>query len=359
MRMYSGQELVRELSQAFGPSGCEDGVRAFIRAQIGASCDGMTEDRAGNLIVRIAGRGMDYDPAQERRLMVSAHMDEVGFMVREITDEGYLKFSLIGQIDPRVLCGRHVVVGEENRTVKGVIATKAIHMQTAEERTKATPVNKMYIDIGAKSATDAEKLVQVGDYATFDSDLVPFGKDGRYIKGKALGGRLACAALIEIIRYLHASTCELAYDVYFAFTCNREIGISGASVAAFTVNPTLAILTGATAVNDLPGVSPEARVAALGEGCVLSLADRQTLYDAGLTRFAARCAEEGGTRYQIKQGDSDTSDGAPLQRFMAGVRTVSLSVPVRYTHSAACVASYEDYQALLNLCKAVICGLKP
>ena len=99
MRMYSGQELVRELSQAFGPSGCEDGVRAFIRTQIGASCDGMTEDRAGNLIVRIAGRGMDYDPAQERRLMVSAHMDEVGFMVREITDEGYLKFSLIGQID--------------------------------------------------------------------------------------------------------------------------------------------------------------------------------------------------------------------------------------------------------------------
>ena len=121
MRMYSGQELVRELSQAFGPSGCEDGVRAFIRTQIGASCDGMTEDRAGNLIVRIAGRGMDYDPAQERRLMVSAHMDEVGFMVREITDEGYLKFSLIGQIDPRVLCGRHVVVGR--RTARSRVSS--------------------------------------------------------------------------------------------------------------------------------------------------------------------------------------------------------------------------------------------
>lgn len=353
--MYTDRELIQALSMAFGPSGNEKEVRTLIRAQIGAACDGKTTDKAGNLIFKLKGRGLNYDAENPRRMLVAAHMDEVGFMVRELTEDGYVRFSTIGQMDPRVLCGRHVCFhNQDDHVVPGVIATKAIHMQTAEERTRATPVQKMYVDIGAEHQESAQRLLEVGDWGTFASEFVSFGKDGRYMKGKALDNRCGCAALIETIRALHASDCDLAYDVYFAFTCHQEIGISAASVAAFNIDPDVALLVEATAVDDLPDVSPARRVAALGEGCVLSLADKGALYDAGLVRFAMRCAEEGGIAYQIKQGAAEATDGGVIQRSLAGVRMASLSLPVRYTHSAANVAMYEDYQALCQLCLAFI-----
>ena len=155
---YEGLDLIRELSLAFGPSGCEDAVRDLIIEQIKGDCDSYTVDKAGNLIAVIHGRGLDYNAAAPRRLMLSAHMDEVGFMITEITKEGYLKFGTVGGLDPRVLCGRHVLVGEGKRRLHGVIASKAIHLQSAEERTKATPVSKMYIDVGAKDADEAKSM---------------------------------------------------------------------------------------------------------------------------------------------------------------------------------------------------------
>ena len=128
---YAGINLIRELSLAFGPSGCEDAVRALIEEQIKGDCDSYTQDKVGNLIAVIRGRGVDYDAKNPRRVMLASHMDEVGFMIREITEEGYLKFGVVGGMDPRVLCGRHVLVGEQ-RKLHGVIASKAIHLQTPE-----------------------------------------------------------------------------------------------------------------------------------------------------------------------------------------------------------------------------------
>ena len=238
----TGTELIRELSLAFGPSGCEDAVRELIMEQIQGDCHTCTVDKAGNLIAVVRGRGLDYDPDRPRRIMLAAHMDEVGFMIREITEEGYLKFGTVGGIDPRVLCGRHVQIGDEKRRIHGVIASKAIHLQTAEERSKATPVDKMYIDIGAGSREDAKKQVSVGDYATFDSDFVIFGKDGCMMKGKALDDRAGCAVLIEVMRDLYRTPCDMPFDVCSAFTCCEEVGISGANVAAFGIKPDIAII---------------------------------------------------------------------------------------------------------------------
>ena len=209
---YTGIDLIRELSLAFGPSGCEDAVSALIESQIKGDCDSYTVDTVGNIIAVIHGRGIYYDKKNPRRILLSAHMDEVGFMITAITEEGYLKFSTVGGIDPRVLCGRHVLVGDRHK-LHGVIASKAIHLQTPEERTKATPLSKMYIDIGAKDAEDAKKYVSVGDYATFDSDFVTFGKDNTRMKGKALDDRAGCAMLIEIMRNLHDNPCDLPFDV--------------------------------------------------------------------------------------------------------------------------------------------------
>ncbi|MBQ9151208.1 MAG: M20/M25/M40 family metallo-hydrolase, partial [Clostridia bacterium] len=343
----------RELSLAFGPSGCEDAVRDIIIEQIQGDCDAYTVDKAGNLIAVIRGRGLDYNRENPRRLMLSAHMDEVGFMIQEITEEGYLRFGTVGGIDPRVLCGRHVVVGEGKRRVHGVIASKAIHLQTAEERTKATPVRKMYIDIGARDREDAKKYVSVGDYATFDSDFVTFGKDGCMMKGKALDDRAGCAMLIEIMRDLHRDPCNMPFDVCFAFTCCEEVGISGANVAAFGIKPDTAIILEATAVNDLPGAGRNA-VSKQGEGGTLTLADRGTIYDMGFINFARQTAEQKGLKCQIKQTVTGGTDAAHIQRALTGVRVLGLSLPTRYIHSASNVARYEDFEETRKLVSAMI-----
>lgn len=354
---YAGIKLLQALCEAFGPSGCEDNVRALIQEQIDGDCDGYTVDRAGNLIARIKGRGLDYNGADPRRILLSAHMDEVGLMIREITEEGYLKFGNVGGIDPRVLCGRHVLVGDDRRRISGVIASKAIHLQTPEERAKATPIHKMYIDIGAKDREDAARLVSVGDYAVFDSDFVTFGKDGRAIKAKALDDRAGCATLIEVMRDLHRNPCDLPFDVYFAFTCCEEVGISGANVAAFNVRPDTAIVLEATGVNDLPGAGRN-RVSVQGEGGTLSICDRGTVYDMGFVNFARQTAEEKGIKCQLKQAFTGGTDAAHIQRALTGVRVLGLSLPTRYIHSASCVALYEDHESVIALVLAMLRGWK-
>ena len=349
---YAGLNLIRALSVAFGPSGCEDAVRDVIMEQIQGDCDAYTEDKAGNLIAVIRGRGLDYNPENPRRIMLSAHMDEVGFMIREITEEGYLKFGVIGGMDPRVLCGRHVIVGDK-RKLHGVIASKAIHLQTPEERSKATPVRSMYIDIGAKDREDAKKYVSVGDYAVFDSDFEIFGKDGCMMKGKALDDRAGCAMLIETMRNLHREPCNLPFDVCFAFTCCEEVGISGANVAAFGIKPDTAIVLEATAVNDLPGAGRNA-VSKQGEGGTLTLCDRGTIYDMGFIDFARRTAEQKELKCQIKQAMTGGTDAAHIQRSMTGVRVLGLSLPTRYIHSASNVARYEDFEQVRDLVVAML-----
>ena len=350
---YAGINLIRELSLCFGPSGCEDAVRALIEEQIKGDCDNYTVDKVGNLIAVIRGRGLDYNKKNPRKLMLSAHMDEVGFMITAITEEGYLKFGTVGGIDLRVMCGRHVQVGDDKRRVHGVIASKAIHLQTPEERAKTTPVKNMYIDIGAKDAEDAKKYVSVGDCAVFDSEFVTFGKDNTRMKGKALDDRAGCAMLIEIMRDLHRSPCNMPFDVYFAFTTCEEVGISGANVAAFEVAPETAIILEATAVNDLPGAGRNF-VSKQGEGGTLSLCDRGTIYDMGFIDYARQTAEENGLKVQLKQAFTGGTDAAHIQRSLSGVRVLGLSLPTRYIHSASNVALYEDFEQTYRLVVAMI-----
>lgn len=357
---YSGIELIRELSLAFGPSGCENAVAELIETQIKDVCDEYYYDKVGNLIAVLKGRGMDYElnAASPDRVMLCAHMDEVGFMVTDITDAGYIKFGNVGGIDPRVMCGRPVEVGDEKSRVRGVIASKAIHLQTAEERKKTTPVKKMYIDIGALDGDDAKTRVSVGQYGTFVSDFVTFGKDKRYMKGKALDDRVGCALMIEVMRALKEKPCDRNFDLYFAFTRCEEVGISGANVASHAVSPSVAIILESTAVADIEGVDSSSRVAELGGGGVISFADRLTVYDQAIVDFALGCAERREIKCQIKRYVSGGNDAGAVQRSTDGVKTLALSLPTRYIHSASNVAAYEDYESMRALTDAMIRDMK-
>ncbi len=338
-------DTLHRLSQIHGPSGYEFRVAEAIKKEIADLPCEVFCDRIGNVIATVKGTD------SSKKLMISAHMDEVGFMVNRIDDDGYLHFSAVGGIDDRVLCGRRVVLLGTTGDIKGVITSKPIHLQTAKERAESTPKDKMYIDIGAADREDAEKYVAVGDYGTFDSEFVFFGKDKKNIKSKALDDRLGCALMIELIR--DAAEKKLGYDVCFAFSTREEIGLSGATVAANIIEPDMAIVLETTAIADIADVPESTRVAYVGEGGVLSIADRGTIYNREFFNLALDTAKKNDIKCQVKKYVSGGNDAAHIHKSTSGVKCIALSAPTRYLHSATCVIDRHDMFAMPDLVAAI------
>ncbi len=334
-------KLIEKLSLAFGPSGCEGEVAVRIREVLSDLPIEWTEDRMGNLVAHLKG------PEGAPRVMLSAHMDEVGFMITEIEEKGFLRFSNLGGIDPLVLCGRAVLIGNEEKRVLGVISAKGIHFQDAEERKRIPTAEDLYIDIGVTSREEAEQWVARGDFGTFDTAFLTFGKDKAYMSGKALDDRAGCAVLIEVLRAVADKL--LPVDLYFAFTVREEIGISGATVVANRIAPDIAVVVEATAMADLPNVAAAKRVADMGKGGVLSLLDRGTIYDRDLIDKALSIGKEKGIPVQVKRYVSGGNDAAHIQRTGKGVRCLALSLPTRYLHAPVTVAKISDAEAMVAL----------
>lgn len=325
-----------ELCALDGTSGDEGAVRGYIMSHITA--DEVTTDALGNLIVFKKGR-----KTPKHRIMFAAHMDEVGLMVTDITEDGLLRFGAVGGIDPRVLPGRAFRFGNGTR---GVVGTKAVHQQTAEERKKAPDTGDLFLDIGASSAEEAARLVSRGDCAVFDTDAFRFG-DG-FIKAKAIDDRAGCLILMDMING------EPEYDAWYVFTVQEEIGTRGAQAAAFTVAPDIAVVLEATTACDIPGSSGDKRVCRLGEGCVVSYMDRATIYDRELYRLARSTADSLSIPNQTKTLIAGGNDSGAIHVSRGGVRTCALSVPCRYLHSPACVIKESDLEATARLANAVL-----
>lgn len=348
----NGVELIRALSLEFGPSGCEDRVRDMIRPRAEAIADRVAVDRMGDLIA-VMSFG-DKSAAERKKIMISAHMDEVGFMIADICDDGMLTFGCVGGIDPSVLAGRKVFVGNENGLLSGVICSKAIHHKSPEERETPTKARKMFIDIGAESREEAAKKVAVGDFGTFDSEFYAFGKGGRTLKSKALDDRMGCAAMLEIMDFLRADAPSENIDVYFCFTVREEIGYSGAECAANLIRPDYAIVLETTAIGDLPETEACRRVADVGKGGVISIADRATIYGRELVDLAFELAQTNGVAAQLKRYVSGGNDAGHIHKTTEGVRVLAISVPTRYLHSPSCVASVDDYESVRDLVQLII-----
>lgn len=329
-------EMIKKLSLLDGTSGDETIVREFIEAQITA--DNVTVDNLGNLIVFKKGK-----KTPSKKLMICAHTDEVGFMVSNITSEGYLKFGAVGGIDPRVVLGRQVRF--HNGTI-GVIGTKAVHQQSEDERDTAPKIDAMFIDIGASSKEDAEKYVSLGDCACFVSEYFEFG-DG-FVKGKALDDRVGCAVMLDMLK------TEQEYDCYYVFTVQEEIGTRGAKAAAFSVNPDIAIVLETTTACDISGVEGEKKVCTLGDGVVVSYMDRATIYDKELYKTAFDVAKENGIKCQTKTLIAGGNDSGAIHVSSGGVRTIAMSLPCRYLHSPSCVIKKDDLFATRQLAEKML-----
>lgn len=331
-------KLLEELCLINGISGDEDRVRDYIISKLDDNCE-YKIDPLGNLLVFKKGKN-----TPKNKVMVSAHMDEVGFIVTYVCDNGFLKFTSVGGFDSKVAAGRSVVVGEN--TVRGVIGNKALHLTHGEEGQKVPSLSKMYIDIGATSKEEAEKLVNIGDCVYFDSDFTRFG-DGK-IKAKAIDDRFGCAIMLKMLSE------ELLYDTHFAFLVQEEVGCRGAAPAAFTIKPDYAIVLEATTAADVAGVSGADCVCKQKGGAVVSFMDRSTIYNRKLFKEAFELAKKNNIPIQTKTLVAGGNDAGAIHKANGGIYTTAISLPCRYIHSGTSVADIKDMYACYDLAEALL-----
>ena len=330
-------DLLKKLCRIDAPSGSENQVRDFILGEIEnyAEC---RVDSMGNIIAFKKGAR-----TPDKKIMLDAHMDEVGFIVTSVDDSGFLRFTTLGGINPQVVAGRRVRFVKNS--VIGVVGVKPVHLCTAEEKSKAIKLTDLYIDIGAKNKDDALSVVELGDSAVFEGGLEEFG-DGK-LCGKAIDDRAGCAVLIDMIKR------DLPYDMYFTFTVQEELGLRGAKTATFGVAPDYAIVVEATTAADISGVSEQERVCVLGQGATVSFMDRSTVYNKELFDLCIKTGKEKNIKTQVKSAVAGGNNAGEIHLSRGGVKTLSISVPCRYLHSASCVIAQEDLFSVSKLVRAM------
>ena len=332
-------ETLKTLCSLSGVSSFEDEVRDHIRKRVEPYVDSIRIDALGNLIVFKRGA-----KPTGNKLMLCAHMDEVGLIVKSVTEEGFLKFGCVGGIDRRILLGKEVAVGEKR--IPGVIGLKAIHLTTAEERKKVPKLTDFYIDIGAKNRDKALSRVEPGDCAVFASDAVEFGSG--MLKAKAIDDRVGCAVMVKLLEE------DLPMDCTFVFSVMEEVGCRGAFGAAFSVTPEIALLLEGTTSADVPTLTEDRQVCWPGKGPVLAWMDGGAIYDRALFERLRALAEENGLPWQMKHYVSGGTDGQAIQRTKAGVRVGGISAAVRYLHAPNSVCSISDVEQMLALARLFI-----
>ena len=326
-------EILKKLCELPGVSGREDAVREFIIDEIKDFAD-ITVDPMGNIIAFVKGK-----KRAAKRVLADVHMDEVGFFITNITEAGLLKFYPVG-INISVLLGRRVKVGDKT----GVIGIKPVHMIKGDAKDKMPEADSLYIDIGAGSRREAEEFVKLGDCAVFDE---PYEALGDLVVSKALDDRAGCWALIDIIK------SGPLYDFYATFSVKEEVGF-GARTSTYTVDPEFAVVIESTTASDIAGVEAEKRVCGVGGGAAISFMDRGTLYEKKLVDACLSLGSEKEIPCQLKSAVAGSNNAAGVHKTRAGVRTAAISVPCRYIHSAASVASLKDIKAVRDLSEAMI-----
>ena len=329
--------LIEKLTSACGLPGFEDEVREIIQAEL----DGIAKmhvDNIGNLIA------VKNPNAQGPHYALSAHMDEVGLCIKGIDGNGNLKFVSWG-VDQRLLPSMRVLVGNEK--IPGVVGCKPIHLQKSSERGSAYEIEAMYIDIGCDKKEEAEKLVNIGDFAAFDSKFTEFGENK--IKAKALDDRVGCAAIIEVLKM------DLPFKMTGIFCVQEEIGLRGSAVAAKSLEADIVINIEGTICADTEGVKKHDHVTTQGAGPSISLMDRASIYQKKYIEAIVSAAEKNNIPYQYRRSIMGGTDAGNYQTSKAGIPCINIAVPCRYVHSPVSVMHKSDYE---NLVKLVACYIK-
>lgn len=330
--------ILRELSELPGVSGDEGLVRDRIWEEVRDFVDGGKVDAMGNLIT---WKGLDKPGP---RLMIAAHMDEIGLMVTRIDKDGLLRFKKVGGIDDRVLAAKAVYVGRDK--IPGVIGMKPAHLTKPAERRRPVPYNELYIDIGATSKEEAEKLVRPGDYVVFATEYAELG-DG-LVKGKAFDDRVGCSLLVDLLKE------DAPFPIFGVFTVQEEVGLRGARIAAYEVEPDLAIVLEGTTCADIPGAEDHGQSTKLGHGPAITVMDRTNIPPVPIIEQLVRTAETNDIPWQWRRTTFGGTDAGSIHLTRAGVPSATVSVPCRYIHSPCAYMSLDDYENARRLLTAFL-----
>lgn len=328
-------ELLKSLCEADATAGDEGAVRDIILSEISGKCDARI-DAAGNILVEKQGK-----KRSAVRLMLDAHTDEVGLIISGATPEGFLKFALLGGIETAALFGRRVRI---NGKIPGIIGLKPIHLLHGDEGKKLPEVNTLCIDIGASDSAQALNAVPLGSRAVVEGEWAVCGEN---ILSKALDDRIGCAVLAALLSE------DSEYDFCASFSSSEEIGTRGARVAAYTLNPQAAVVLEGTTASDIAGSAPEKQVCVLGKGPAVSFMDRGTVYD----RAYYNAALGSGILCQTKAAVAGGNDSSAIHLSRSGVRTIAISAPCRYIHTAVSAANIRDIEGCAELARYMINGI--
>jgi len=336
-------KLLENLCNIVAISGDEGEVRKIVLEEVKPYADEIKVDAMGNVLATRLGRNRSK---KQMRVMLDAHMDEVGFMIVADDGEGLYRFEIVGGIDVRHLVGKQVLVGKER--TPAVIGGKPIHLMNGDERTRKVPLDALRIDMGLSGKA------KVGDYAGF---ATKFRRVGPSILSKSIDDRIGVATLIELFKQAPSNI-----DLCVAFSVQEEIGLRGAKVAAQYFNPEVAIAVDSTPAYDLPLYEDGENISyntKLGLGPAIYIADGSTLHDPRLVRFLQETAEAEKIPYQFRQPGGGGTDSGAIQRSLAGIPTISVSVPHRYTHSPISISRVEDWKNTINLLHAALKRITP
>ncbi|RPJ19965.1 MAG: M42 family peptidase [Chloroflexi bacterium] len=350
-------KLLEKLCNVIAVSGDEGEVRKIVLEEVKPYADEVRVDALGNVLATRLGTRLAQSSQREQgrrgahsgkrmRVMLDAHMDEVGFMIVADDGEGLYRFEIVGGIDVRHLVGKQVYVGKKR--IPAVIGATPIHLMETDERTKKVPLDALRIDVGPAGKAE------VGDRAGF---ATRFHRTGPSIMAKSIDDRIGIATLIELFKQAPPTI-----DLCAAFSVQEEIGLRGAKVAAQYFHPDLAIAIDSTPAHDLPlydGSENMTYNTKLGLGPAIYIADGSTLHDPRLVRFLQETAEAEGIPYQFRQPGGGGTDSGAIQRSLAGIPTVSVSVPHRYTHSPVSISRVEDWKNTINLLHVALKSITP
>ena len=343
MELTEINALLEKLSNANGISGAEGAVAKIIRDEVAPYVDEITTDRMGNLVA--IKKGDDF------KIMLAAHMDEIGLMVQYIDEKGFIRFVGVGGWYNPVLVSQRVILHGEKGDVPGVLGMKPPHVMEEADRKKPIELANLFIDVGAHSAEEVEAMgITVGTTVTIDRDYQPLA--GTVVTGKALDNRVGCAMLIGALKEM-----ETKHTIYAVFTVQEEVGLKGAKTAAFSLNPDVAIATDVTIPGDSPGIERRKAPVFMGEGPVVvmvSASGRGHLADLRMVDWLKKTAKKHDIKIQLEVGDGGNTDASAINFERGGIPSVPVSVPARYIHSPVEVIDLKDLQGAIELLRLAV-----
>jgi putative aminopeptidase FrvX len=336
-------ENLEKLSNACGVTGRETQVRELMAQLLKPYADEIQVDRMENVI------GIKKGKPKQPKIMLAAHMDEVGLMVKTITKDGFIQFAKMGGIDDRILPAQKVIVYGKKDTYPGIVGSKPPHIQKEEERKKIITYDDLFIDVGAQNKEDAQNMgIAVGDPIAFDTKYVNLGKDA--VVGKAFDNRAGCITMIEAMKLLEKTECT----VYAVGTVQEEVGLRGAATAAFGVDPDLALALDVTIAGDVPGVRDFDTTVKMGKGPALTISDSGLITHPKILRWLIDTAQEQKIPYQIESGLLGSTDAARISITRQGIPCGNISIATRYIHSPVGMLSLKDIENAAKLTAAAI-----